>query len=359
MSWWWTTTHDHRVQLLAAGFGFGPRVAAEVLAHDLGLCIDPWRPGSDRSKAGDQAVDIVLNFGVAEPGWADTTARWRIWVDCLMWLRRSLPKPILKYDLILAENFFETRPMLRQVGPDVIDVQPLVDVSSLLRKGADDGPLAVSFGGIETPYTCDAHRFDMPYRILSALAQAKSRIQTVQTIICHLPSLSLEELAKADGLQGVEFRSAARSDFLSTLTKASRLVVQPGLYGPFEAFGLSIPLAFTFPMSYTQMCQVLAYAEWGILGPVPLLERARAATEPFDFDVEAEELNWFTRSAEWWQSAANDPALKSELSAWAQAVITGEIPPRGFTERRSEHFVWSRKWPTAAEVLARIGIFLW
>src|SRR5438094_382156 len=119
--YFWTSSRCGRVLFLAAPFGYGPRIAAQTMAGLLKLRIGTWKMNSiGRPERG--WAKLVLNFGVVSPQNIDEST-FRVWIDCLMWLRGTLPNEVGNYDLLLAESFFNTRdlflglPALKQISP--------------------------------------------------------------------------------------------------------------------------------------------------------------------------------------------------------------------------------------------------
>jgi hypothetical protein len=324
VSWFWTTTTDGRIRVLAAGFGLGPRVAAETLLDALGLERGPWRPAATLGVPAP--TNVVFNFGVQAPHGADAFAARRVWVDCLMWLRKRLPTAILHYDLALAEAFFETRAELRIAGPVVADVQPLIPPLPCPPRKRPYAPqmILASFGGIETPFTGDAHRHGLPMLILRCLAHAAVQRTSLPHIICCAPAGVVARFRYLPELQLVDWRSPTRLEFVELLKQADHYVVQPGLYGPFEAFEASIPTTLTFPMSYTQFCQTLAFEARGLVVDVPLFAHQRAAVGPLSFDIDEEEPRCFERIAEWFETARDAADIHDELRGWARAALAGD-----------------------------------
>ncbi len=350
MSWSWTTTRDGRVRVLVAGFGFGPRVAAETLLAALGLPWNPWRPVDEFS--GPTEVSVVFNFGVREPHRADACARRRVWVDCLMWLRRRLPPAIRAYDLALAEAFFDTRPELCTAGPRVVEVQPLTPTLALSTRDRPrtPGSVLVSFGGIETPYSCDAHRYGLPGLVLGALARAAAERTPRPRLLCCAPAGVAARLRTIASMGGVRWCSPARAEFSAQLESADAYVVQPGLYGPFEAFEAGVPTALTFPMSYTQLCQAVAFEARGLAAGMPLLAELRAAVGPLTHDFEQEQPRCFARIADWYHTALRDTSIQSTLARWAAAVLAGEATGNAAVPLRSAYARACRAYPHVADV---------
>ena len=261
MTWWWTSTLDGTLSFIAAGFGLGPRVAAENLARSLRLRIGPWLT---RDSGGPgPATTILFNFGVVEASAESIRAETKVWVDCLMWLRESLPWPPATYNLIFSESFFDRD--LTDLGSEapIIDVRPLL--VPLIKAQKQSNSIVISFGGIETPFTTDVHRFEIPHAILSALIRAGSRLKQDLHVACFTPPSTCMRLSAIPLLSGIDFRPLGRMDFLEALAAAKAYIVQPGLYGPFEAFSANIPTALCLPMSYTQMWQTATYMSNGLL----------------------------------------------------------------------------------------------
>jgi hypothetical protein len=355
LSWWWTSTQDGRIVLLAAAFGLGPRIAAVNLAQTLDLKIKPWNLGGPRFQELQASGDrVLLNFGVVDTEAARLCTEKRIWIDCLMWLRSRLPQTVLDYDLILAEEFFALGECFKQ--RNLTRIQPLI--SSPLSRDPRNHLILISFGGIETPFTRDTHRLDLPLAILTALARSAKRNLSYAHLVCFAPDSTLHRLQRDPRLGAVTFRPLDREVFLETLAVADLYVVQPGLYGPFEAFAASIPTAICMPMSYTQMWQAEAYLKHGLLEPNALFDRVRLAVEPIGREIEAEEHVWFERVNIWWQETLRSDhkrrEVESELEMWADQVTRKELPSTEVREARRHHIDSIKQLPSASEILCDV-----
>lgn len=131
MACWWTVDIKRRIMMLAAPFGLGPRIAANTLADELSLNCRPWKYSAFRPRL-DSPLRVILNFGVTEH-WVDSIeAAKRVWIDCLLWLRRKLPPVVRSYDLVLAEAFFPTLEELEGTGPILLSVAPLLRLAAPL-----------------------------------------------------------------------------------------------------------------------------------------------------------------------------------------------------------------------------------
>lgn len=347
VSFFSTATESGRVWLLGAAFGLGPLVAAETLTRQLGWKLLPWLP--DQLPAGAAPPDLLLNFGVVGQA-ARQPAAARVWVDCLMWLRQMLPPAVSGYDAILAEGFFPTCDHLRSAGPRVIDVEPLYGPLPQARPRNAAGPVLVSFGGVRTPHSTEIHCLHFQARILDALAEAVQRQPAARQIVCSGPAQFVSALAERRGLRGITFINPERPCFLALLGGASLYVVQPGLYGPFEAFATGTPTVFAPPFSYTQLGQALRYREQGLLGPTPLVDELSAAVGPLRFVFGEEQARCFERLAAWFLERGGDAEVDRQLARWAH-TLEGEVPAE-LTAARRRLIDDSRRYPAAAEVIA-------
>ena len=315
MNWYWFDSPVSPIRFIAAGFGFGPRVAAENLADDLGLTINKWRSAKDKATNSFREPSLLLNFGVVDPGWALVDPKNKVFVDCLMWLRDRQPDITSTHQLVLAETFFPTRHDLRNNPTPIIDIQPLV--SNLgLRDLKPQQRLVVSFGGVDTPFSAQTHRIEMPLAVIEAFDIAKQRLPSDIEIACFLPADIRDEVDRRANLTLVKVHSADRKHFRGMLRKASAYVIQPGLYGPLEAFRLGIPTHFMFPMSYTQCCQLIAFRNAKLLNRIPLLDSMKDILKGLSRDVDEAEPTCFQSLERWWKKQKLG-CLREELDIWA------------------------------------------
>jgi hypothetical protein len=329
------------VRIIIAPFGYGPRVAAETMAKLLNLTIGEWHINSTPIK--NERFEVTYNFGVAQPINEPETS-YRIWVDCLMWLRNKIPKEVADYDLFLAENFFTINPLLikQMNNSNIKDIAPLYSLnghSTFIKTNksvATDGHILVSFGGVETPFTTDIHRFVIPKLVLESLAFASNKLNDKRKIVCCLPSHILEQFQHNPKFSEVNFLSPAHEEFLQILNNASLYVVQPGLYGPFEAFENGIPTVFTTPFSYTQVCQAKAYDKEGLSGYIPMWKQLDNEIGVLFGDIENEEEYCFDKISIWIQDIIKENNSKYYCE-WAMDVLKGAVISEQETMKRMNY----------------------
>ncbi|HDZ69301.1 MAG TPA: hypothetical protein ENH43_02655 [Phycisphaerales bacterium] len=354
MNWYWFDSPVSPIRFIAAGFGFGPRVAAENLADDLGLTIDRWHSAKDKATNSFRESRLLLNFGVVDPDWASIDPKNKVFIDCLMWLRDRQPDITSDYKAILAETFFPTQDELRGNPAPVIDIQPLIaNLGS--RDPNQKERLVISFGGVNTPFSTHTHRIEMPLAVIEAFDIASQHLQSEMEVMCFLPVDICEEVGRGANLSHVKLHLADRKHFRDTLRKASAYVIQPGLYGPLEAFRLGIPTHFVFPMSYTQCCQLNAFRNAKLLRNVPLLDSMEDILTGLSRDVDEAEPTCFQSLERWWNEQ-NSGNLRDEFNIWAETVISNASVPGDLTEKRYRYAKAVDKKPTALEVLAMEGL---
>ena len=148
-------------------------------------------------------------------------------------------------------------------------------------------------------------------------------------------SPSSNQLGALSEMSAVTFLSPDHSSFIQLLKRATLYVVQPGLYGPFEAFERQIPTVFCTPFSYTQILQARKYEDLGLLGEAPLWSELNGVIGPLHGDVGLEEANCFREIADWLRSARG--RFKGAFHEWAQRVVAGTVVTEDLTSKRSQH----------------------
>lgn len=328
-----------KVRIIIASFGYGPRVAAETFANLLNLTIDKWQVNS--ASLENKKFEVTYNFGVAQPDDEPETS-FKIWIDCLMWLRSSIPTKVADYDLFLAENFFVTNPtLIKQMNGSIIrDIAPIYSLNgnSALKKIPEnknnkERHILISFGGIETPFTTDIHRFPIPKVVLESLVFASQRLKDNRKIICCIPLHILKKLQQNPNFSGIQFISPTQKEFLPILNDASIYIVQPGLYGPFEAFESGIPTVFTTPFSYTQVCQAKAYDKEGVAGYIPMWKDLDNKIGYLDGDIENEEETCSEKIGNWIEENIIE-SNSNHYYDWAEKVLRDEIISPQLTKKR-------------------------
>lgn len=336
-----------KVRIIIAPFGYGPRVAAETLAKLLNLTIGEWYINS--SPISIEKFEVTYNFGVAQPENEPETS-YRIWVDCLMWLRTKIPIEVANYDLFLAENFFSINPSLvtQMKGANIKEIAPLYSlnghskINETTKRVNKRGHILVSFGGVETPFTTDIHRFTIPEVVLESLVIASRKLRDNRKIVCCLPSHILKRFQLNPMLSEVYFLSPTHKEFIPILNNASLYVVQPGLYGPFEAFENGIPTVFTTPFSYTQVCQAKAYDKEGLVGYIPMWKHLDNEIGDLLGDIEKEEEECFNKLSNWIQENINESNSKYYYE-WAIDVLKDSAITEQETTKRM-HYIIKRRY---------------
>jgi hypothetical protein len=337
--YFWAASRCGRVRFLAAPFGYGPRVAAETLADLLEVHIEGWESSVELPASSTEQLKLLLNFGLVDVDARCARSTCKVWIDCIMWLRRSLPKMISGYDMILAEAFFNTRESFLSL-PGLEQISPLLTASRTAssRERPPAGEyILVSFGGVETPFTRDVHRWPLPTLVLESLQRSMKDSHDPRKLVCCVPRHLSHELQGAFNLSQISFLSPTHEVFLKLLRGASLYVVQTGLYGPFEAFELQIPTVFCTPFSYTQICQARKYQENGLLGPVPLWADLDEEIGPLHGDIETEEPLCFTRIAQWLEKNLDQNGCRKEFRQWADLVVGSAPVSPDLTAKRSQY----------------------
>ncbi len=321
-SYYWFYQGDHRILVVAVGFGLGPRVAAENLLLDLKVIEDDeihWRDSCLAYMADLDEVSLLLNFGVLSE-LPDFQPKQRIWIDCVDWLRTTLPPHVKNYDLLLREAFFPSAP-----SDDKGDIAKWHDVQPLIRPPKrDDHPdadlILLSFGGVATPYSTEVHMVEMPLAFLRSVKQCLDE-QTSKRVVAFLPK---NLLLRCQGNEEVshdrlELRALDRTAFMEAMKRCGLLISQPGLYTPFEAMKMGVPFALTYPMSFTQDRQGAKFREMEVdCCQAPWFDEQ--ALPRTDADIEVVEAQWFENSAGRWDQSPTD-RIKDEVLSYLQRVL--------------------------------------
>lgn len=282
-----------------------------------------------------------MNFGVEDADAVGQDAAYKVWIDCLMWLRNELPASVLHYDIFLAESFFEIKEELLLGTSQIQIIPPLFsslrnDQSKLELSRKDH--ILISFGGIETPFTQDVHRYLIPLLVLKSFIRALKKLQDSRELIVCTPRHLAQRLSGLADLSTIRFLCPTHKQLLHLMEGASLYIVQPGLYGPFEAFERRVPTFFCLPFSYTQICQARKYEEYDLLGKVPLWPYLNEEAGPLYGEIKAEESECFHRIANWLKKHLNQKTYNNDnFLEWAEMSLSGRLISRELTERRSDH----------------------
>ncbi len=328
-----------RVWFLAAPFGYGPRTSAEYVARRLHLPLKSWETSLSRSILPSKLPMLLLNFEVEEFEDPWKTIPFRVWIDCLLSIRRSLPPPVLEYQMICAQSFFPVRSKYLRL-PNLQIIPPLIEFpnkSSNPKVKSKRDLVIVSFGGVETPYTQDVHRLLIPKLVLESITRAARVLRDERKIICCGPPSLIRRLKRLKAISDIRFLSPSHKEFLQLLHRASLHVVQPGLFGPFEAFVASVPTVFCPPFSYTQICQARKYQQFGLLGEVPLWPTIDKEMGTYLGDLETEEPACFQKMAHWMKKNLSRTEHRKAVQRWAISVLGGRLSKTELTEKRTRH----------------------
>ncbi len=340
----WTICPPRETLVVAAPFGFGPRSAADLYFRIHGQPLLPWRDAGDLDRASVSVTRHVYNFGVTGETLADLekiVGAWSTgsdlpthnWIDCLMWLRAALPPLPWMPQAIYAETFFPTRHCHKRSYPPVQDIRPLADLGCPKPRDVD-GAIVVTFGGIDTPFSTDVHRFSVPVAVVNALRKNFQFSNSGRRVVCCVPKHFAPNFLSLVSGTPITVLSPSRVEFLDLLSSAALVITQPGLYGPFEIFGRGIPTVFTPPATYTQLAQAIAFESNGIAGELPLLQRIADSVGPIEGNIEDEEPKIFIRLAKWLESHLESPEVKRTLTEWAGWALSGALVDPDLTARR-------------------------
>lgn len=317
-AYYWFYQGDHRVLVVAVGFGLGPRVAAENLLLDLKVIEDreiEWHKEGLADMAGLIEVSLLLNFGVISE-LPDFKPKQRVWVDCVDWLRTTLPQHIKDYDLLLREAFFPSAP-----GGDKGDITKWHDVQPLIRppnrdKHPDADLILLSFGGVATPYSTDIHMIEMPLAFLRGVKQSLHELGN-KRVVAFLPMNLLERCQGNEEVfhERMELRELDRTAFMEAMKRCGLLICQPGLYTPFEAMKMGVPFALTYPMSFTQDRQAAMFLEMEVERCECGWENNKKPNNVISVDIETIEKAWFTNSATAWENVSPGD-LSNKVKTW-------------------------------------------
>ncbi len=305
----WTYIGDHKILVTAVGFGIGPRIAAENLLIDLQAAKEgepiEWHDAGLEQIVPLLEIKLLLNFGVITP-LPEFTAPHRVWIDCVDWLRTGVPAHVQEYDLLLREAFFPSPPGGDHGDPAKWrDIQPIIRTRERSSK-PDHDMILMSFGGIATPYSTRVHAIDMPMAFLQGTFRFLD--DTPQKhVIAFLPD-SLLEVCKHANVEHerLRLRPLERIAFQKAMSRCGMLICQAGLYTPFEAMKMGVPLALIYPMSFTQDRQRVKFREMGVeCCEIPWIENAGLALQ--DADIEEIEAKWFKDTALAWNHISDAP----------------------------------------------------
>lgn len=347
----WTYRGDHKILVTAVGFGIGPRIAAENLLIDLHAAREgepiEWHDSGLEQFAPLLEINLLLNFGVIVP-LPKFTAQRRIWIDCVDWLRTSVPAHVQEYDLLLREAFF-----LSPSGGDRGDPRKWRDVQPIIRTRErdvkpDQDMILMSFGGIATPYSTRVHAIDMPMAFLQGTCRFLD-VVTQKHVVAFLPDNLLEacKLANMEH-ERLLLRPLDRIVFKEAMSRCGTLICQAGLYTPFEAMKMGVPFALTYPMSFTQNQQGIRFLDMGVRRcQVPWVEKV--AQIHTGADIEAIESDWFRDIALAWEelSDVHIQDCVDFLLMNMENQYQGHLRPD----------FWFSKFPNACEMIQRLENF--
>lgn len=347
---YWAVSRCGRALFLATPFGYGPRVAAEALARRLHLQLAAWNQ-SETLPTPDRRLRMVLNFGCEDAPRFESI--FRVWIDCLVWLRSRWPDNVLGYDLILAETFFEQNGNLA-IPEQLKHIPPLLSSLGTTGNSVMSDYILVSFGGVDTPFTQEIQRSLWPCFTLQALLKSVRKNSVQSKIVCCVPGPVRRELGALSEMSEIEVLSPNHNSFIQLLTHASLYVVQPGLYGPFEAFERQIPTVFSTPFSYTQILQARKYEGLGLLGEAPLWCELNEAIGSVQGDVGLEEMTCFRQIASWLRRFCEQGHFEA-FDEWAHRVVAGRLVNDELTSKRYQHVRACAQFPeTYLEDLASV-----
>ena len=263
---------------VAGHFGLAPRTAAATLARRRGCADLVWTPVAEVPV--DSEVRMLVSLGAILPPEVIRAAARSAWVDCIAWIRAAPPPSAAAYDVRIAEAYF--------AGGGARGIEegaPLLDVPT--RDATTEARVVLSLGGVHSQALAE----DDLGVALDVVLQAAGRA------FAHRPDLTCHVLLPADLISSAQarpetaalrFEAVAPGAFHAHLATSSLAIVQPGLAGPFEAFGAGVPTAITLPFTWTQLHQTLEFERSGLLVLSELAARFVAPFRSASRDVDDE-----------------------------------------------------------------------
>lgn len=338
---WVRNSSGDELMVTAVPFGLGPRVSADEMIRDLALDLSPWElvhPTTLRKKH----VPILIDFGCFGDSWPPFDTGTHFWIDCLMWARRQLPPGTASADIVIAERFFESNPGVVQQARCYKKARPPIckpsSAGAKERKG-----IAISFGGVATPYSSLDSVLD---HLATALLAVVNATEDNIPLMCGTPEPVASELRRKLGRHGKLINSDLNNrEFEAHLASSEAAVLQAGLYGPFSCLALGTPLILVPPFSYSQHLQLQRFADEVPILNTPYLRSLLAQVErpPEDFTHEAQ---WTARLEHWW---SNEQAAIGTMLREAVIHEQEQRPFRTFSSWAPS--AWN-KLPSVSEIVA-------
>jgi hypothetical protein len=281
---------------VAGHFGLGPRAAAVTLARRRGCADLVWTPVVD--VPADSGVRMLVSLGAILPAEVIRSAARSAWVDCIAWIRAAPPPSAAAYDIRIAEAYFTGG------GAEGIEEgAPLLDIP---ERGPHPGrDVVLSLGGVHSQALADEDLGVALDVVLGAAGRAFARRPDVSCTVL-LPADLIDSARARPDAAALRFEAVAPGAFHAHLATASAAIVQPGLAGPFEAFGAGVPTAITLPFTWTQLHQTLEFERRGLL---VLSQLATRFVDPF-------------RSAS--RDVSDEPAITAALVAAHRALTEAD-----------------------------------
>lgn len=332
----WSVSKCGKAYFAITPFGYGTRIAAETMAKLLDLQLSGWAESTNQKESFEKKPILIFNFGVTDDLPVDELPGFKVWVDCLMWLRDRLPENVRKYDMVLSETFFENS-LKRYQESYIKHIPPLTYSPDTIAKTDENNEIIlISFGGVETPFTTDTHRFKVPRQILKSICMALENQSDNRSVICCMPTHLQKELSEGMKLEKVKFCSPSHEQFIQLVKQSSLYFLQPGLYGPHEAFLSKIRTAFVTPFSYTQLCQARAFDRLNLLGEVPLWEELNSRIRTYQGNIESEEMDCFKELSTWLERRIGNES-ESIFIDWVKDMLSTNSESENLIRRREAY----------------------
>ncbi len=309
----------------------------------------PWRR-SDHEDVDGSPPEVLVNFGVASaclPGAA--TAVLRVWVDCIAWLRAATPPCVQDYDFHFSEAFFGSTAL----GDSTVTlVRPLLNVPKAAAIPSARNDVVLALGGMHTPYLKEEFLADWAGLHVEALVQAELG-RTVVLLPTSLIDAVRRRVTPRDAVDIYPLADSA--DWHRLLASAECVLLQPGLYGPFEAFTRAARSRLLAPYSWTQVHQLQRFMEAQLVDtPPPWWEAMSSGLQEalrLPPDVASEPLVCDELSG-WFEDSDRD-VLRIDLLQWLHRSGTAPLPAH-VAQARIDHVSSWGDLPHLPQLLAEL-----
>ena len=193
-------------------------------------------------------------------------ARFRVYWDFLLWMRWEGGAPEFQADAYIIEMFPGCESALERWRAEIRNpvLSPILVEWHEAKPTSASGTVLINLGGQRSKLTRPGDNTDYAKQMIAILQEAALLVDHQGPFVVASDSQTAHYLDQQLHAKGWTFASFSHEEFLAQIRAAERFITHPGLYSPFEGFGLERPVYFLPSSNYTQVLQLGDFRRLGL-----------------------------------------------------------------------------------------------